>query len=237
MSLITPLRSALAATLLVALSLGCAGDGGTSPDPLPPAPPPPPAPVQASGTLEVSVTTTGEYVDPDGYLAALDGSWRQDLRQNGVAVFRVPTGSHSLFIEGISLACQLEGTNPRSVTVSADTDLRIQLDISCTGLNDRAGGVEVRVNNQGSVPAQGRFGVTLDGAQRCLGYFICAPGYWSTLSLEENSSVTLRSIPAGTGLTARLTAPANCVPLDGWSRTTVVVGGVVKPVSFEVSCQ
>ncbi len=115
----------LAFASLVGL-MGCSDDNGKNgTDP----PPPPPA-----GSLELTIITTGEDLDADGYTASLDCGCFENVEVNEIATMtRVEVGSHMVLLTGIAANCELSGPNPRWVTVTAGETVQMKFSIACTG--------------------------------------------------------------------------------------------------------
>jgi hypothetical protein len=77
-------------------------------------------PPPTTGTLQVTTTTTGSPVDPDGYEVSVDGSPVGTLDANaGGAITGVSPGSYFVGLNGVAANCQVQGPNPRSVSVTA----------------------------------------------------------------------------------------------------------------------
>ena len=89
----------------------------------------PPQPTR--GSVEVSTSTNGPSVDPDGYTASI-GSDTETIPTNGSVTFTgVPEGSASVELEGIAFNCDLDVDNPLSVTVTAGETANAAFSVSC----------------------------------------------------------------------------------------------------------
>jgi hypothetical protein len=86
-----------------------------------------------AGTLRVVVETGGVHPDIDGYGINLNGGSPVSLQANDSTEFVVPSGSHSVEIQGLATNCSLAGSNPRTVTVAGPGLTRVALSISCLG--------------------------------------------------------------------------------------------------------
>jgi hypothetical protein len=94
-----------------------------------PSDPPPPA-----GSLELTIITTGEDLDVDGYTAALDCGCFADVETNDVATMAsVEPGSHLVLLTGIAANCALDGPNPRWISVEADETAAVTFSVVCNG--------------------------------------------------------------------------------------------------------
>ena len=88
---------------------------------------------QSTGTLEISASTTGEELDPDGYTATLQSTAEErTLAPQGTSIFEnVTAGEQMLEISGIAANCNLEGDNPRRVTIIQGETVSISLKVTC----------------------------------------------------------------------------------------------------------
>ena len=92
-----------------------------------------------SAALELSATTVGADLDPDGYAVSVDGRTSQALATAGTVLrIQVEPGSHSVSLTGIAANCTLAGENPRTITVSASDTLAVPFELECVAL---AGGL------------------------------------------------------------------------------------------------
>ena len=105
-----------------------------------------------TGSVEVTVTTTGEDPDPDGYRTTLDGSSGRFVAIDGTVRFPdVAEGDHQVALAGIADNCAVEGANPRTVTVAAGATASTSFSVACTRVarvafrSDRTGDSEVWV--------------------------------------------------------------------------------------------
>jgi hypothetical protein len=88
-----------------------------------------------TGTINVSTTTGGLHLDPDGYTVSLDGGPGQPVGTNGtLTVPNLPVGDHTLQVSGLATNCSLGGDNPLTVTVTEGTPVKVALQVNCLGL-------------------------------------------------------------------------------------------------------
>ena len=121
-----------AVSLLLALALATACGDSTGPSGTP-------ADTQARGSIQVSVTTTGADLDPDGFVLVIDDSTpTRPLDVNGTTVVRdVPAGTHALRVEGMATNCMVTAPNPNSVygvttvTLGAGGSPSVAFSVSC----------------------------------------------------------------------------------------------------------
>lgn len=80
--------------------------------------------------LRVSLTTSGESLDRNGYVLLLDGSPRGTIEMEGTRlVSRLPPGPHSLSLGNLAVNCTSDG--PRDVTVVAEVVVEVELSVTC----------------------------------------------------------------------------------------------------------
>jgi Tol biopolymer transport system component len=94
-------------------------------DPDPPAGP-------TTGTVDVSISTTGTSSDPNGYFVALDGGAGQLIGTNEALLLEhVPVGYHSIVLTGLSSDCSISDTGPRTVNVRAGEAVSTSFEVGC----------------------------------------------------------------------------------------------------------
>jgi Tol biopolymer transport system component len=104
--------------LLSSLLLAACGGDSTAPGP-------------ATGTLEFDVATTGNDIDADGFVVALDGAVFQVLPANGTLSVTTAAGSHTVAISGLSFNCDLTAP-PTTANAIAGSTARIDVRAACT---------------------------------------------------------------------------------------------------------
>ena len=99
----------------------------------------------STGSIQVTAGTTGVDLDPDGYRIRLEGvtvggnPYLELIRipaTGTVTIARVPAGPMRVTLDGLSLNCNVEGTNPRVVSVAATETLALAFDIRCAADTD-----------------------------------------------------------------------------------------------------
>ncbi len=85
-----------------------------------------------TGSLEVTTSTTGEALDPDGYEVSVTGGSAVPAPTNGVITIPgLTAGNHTLMLTGIAANCELQQDNPSTVTVQANTTTSFRLEVTC----------------------------------------------------------------------------------------------------------
>jgi len=97
-----------------------------------PAPGPAIGAVEAIGAAEVTVATSGESVDPDGYSVRVASVPAQPVAINGtITLSALAAGDHAVALNDVAANCAVIGDNPRTVRVSAGATARIDFAIAC----------------------------------------------------------------------------------------------------------
>ncbi len=107
----------------------------------------------SASTLQVTTTTTGDSLDPDGYTVCVDpyngGGWDYSvgsapramtvpvctsLAANGAAtMYDMAPGSHVVELYGVADNCAVAGDNPRTVTVGLTGEVAFAVTCAVTG--------------------------------------------------------------------------------------------------------
>jgi Tol biopolymer transport system component len=90
---------------------------------------------QPSGSIQVTTTTTGSSLDPDGYTVSIDAGASQAIGVNATLTLEgLSIGTHALGLSGIAGNCHLDGDNPRTVEVLPGSTT-VTFDLNCLGAN------------------------------------------------------------------------------------------------------
>lgn len=91
----------------------------------------PDPPADFGGTVEVSVATTGESFDEDGYSLRV-GEESRSIEVQADEVFEdVPPGTPEIALEDVADNCFVQGENPRTVKIQPGTFLTAAIDVEC----------------------------------------------------------------------------------------------------------
>ena len=202
-------RAAVLATLLA----GCSGD--------PPVPPTGPA----TGTLRVTVSTSGDDPDADGYLVLVDQGQSSRVASNGSVTFEgLGVGTHAVDLLEVAENCAVDGGLSVVVTISspgaaAATDRHVR----CSSL----GAVRVTVATTGTDLDRNGYTVVAD--------LVSGPGSLSVGIGTSNATAVLRLATGRYAFSLRGVA-ANCGP-DLGPRELDVVSGIAQTVELSVVCE
>jgi preprotein translocase subunit YajC len=195
--------------LVVGLSLGFAACGGDSLT-IPP----------STGTLQITTTTVGSDLDPDGYTLQVDALQPEAIGTTAtVSVEELTPGAHNVVLTGFAGNCSVAGDNPRSVTIAVGQTTTAAFDVTCGGTT---GALEVTAQTTGPSPDADGYAVSLDGTDR-------GP-------IGANAVVTLSNLPPGSHVVGLTGVAANCqVDGDNLRVVTIVAQGTAT-VTFAVTC-
>ncbi|HEY8197302.1 MAG TPA: galactose oxidase-like domain-containing protein [Gemmatimonadales bacterium] len=87
-----------------------------------------------TGTIQVSVATSGSPPDPNGYVAKLDGGdpGLPIPPSGNVTFISVPAGGHTVALTGVATNCSVTGDASQSITVAAGATSQLSFSVTCT---------------------------------------------------------------------------------------------------------
>jgi hypothetical protein len=172
-----------------------------------------------TGSIEVTTTTSGQSLDPDGYSVALDGGAGQPIETNGaISLTAVMAGDHLVELTGAAPNCAVGGTNPRSVAVGTDVTT-IGFEITC---QPPTGTIKVSTTTGGLHLDPDGYTVSLDGG----------PGQ----PIGTNGTLTVSNLPIGDHTLQVSGLAGNCAPDSDNPLTVTVTEGAPVGVALQVNC-
>lgn len=85
-----------------------------------------------TGSLSVTTSTTGQDLDPDGYVLSVDGGQWTKIGVNETDTLQdLAAGSHEIDLTGVRANCQVTGSVPRTVTVEAGATASTTFEAAC----------------------------------------------------------------------------------------------------------
>ena len=173
-----------------------------------------------TGTLNVTTTTTGANLDPDGYTVTVDGANGTSIADNGSQSFNnLSSGSHSVALSGVAANCTVTGGNSQTVTVPAGGSATLAFQVSCAATT---GTIAVTTATTGANLDPDGYTVAIDGA--------------NGTSIADNGSQSFNNLSSGSHSVALSGVAANCTVSGGNSRTADVPAGGTVSVAFQVTC-
>lgn len=194
-------------SLFGAAALACGGDE--------------PANVPTTGSLEVTVSTTGAEPDPDGYTVQVDAQPVQAI-ETGATVRdgSVSPGSHTVQLAEVAANCSVAGENPRMVSVTAGQTATVAFSVTCSATT---GAIQVTVTTSGSPADADGYVAKLDEKD---------PG----LALPTAGSASFTGVTAGNHTVALDGVASNCRVSQGPSRSVRVAPGASAEIALSVTC-
>jgi len=171
-----------------------------------------------TGEIEVTASTTGSALDPDGYTVTIDGVSSGRIDPNGTLLFEnVAQGEHLVGLSGIESNCAVSGDNPVSVQVKANERATVSFHVSCAA-------TELIVSTHTTGPPADTSGwtVTLDGAE--------------TRSITPNGQVAFSTTPGLHNIELE-GLPDNCTVVGNNPTVVDVAPTGQTHHTFEVECQ
>ncbi len=88
--------------------------------------------VPATGTIATTTVTTGGSIDPDGYVARVDGGAGKEVPPNGtVTRAGLVPGPHTVQLDNVAENCQVQGENPQTAAVSGNATTPVTFQVTC----------------------------------------------------------------------------------------------------------
>ena len=176
-----------------------------------------------SGSLQVTSSTTGLSPDADGYTISLDGTERGTLGPSGdVTLAALAPGDYLAGLSGVAGNCEVQGDNPRTVTVTAGATVAVAFAVICAAPPANAGTLRITTTSTGPAPDADGYAFAVDGG--------------TGQPIGVNAVVTLPNVAAGAH-TVRLSGVAENCSVGGTNpRSVSVSAGATASVAFTVGC-
>lgn len=171
-----------------------------------------------SGTIRVSVNTTGGPTDPDGYGVKVDNESRRTVGTTGSTSIAAPAGNRTVELTGVAPNCQVAEGRSRPVTVEIGAVQQVSFAVACMAVT---GSIQVSVTSSGSPP---------DG-----GYIVDLDDGGASQPIGTNGTTLFSGVSAG-GHTVTVLAALNCTVPEGAERFVTVTAGSTSEVALAVTC-
>ncbi|HET6836488.1 MAG TPA: hypothetical protein VFH24_00525 [Gemmatimonadales bacterium] len=180
------------------------------------------SPPPGTGAVQITATTTGASLDPDGYAVAVDNAGARPLPINGsISVGNLAAGTHTVGLNGLAANCTV-ADNPRTVTVTAGQTTPVAFAITCTATGPTTGQIRITANTTGSSRDPDGYSVSVDGG--------------AAQSLDINGARTFSGLSVGSHSVTLSGVATNCTAADGLQRTVAITAGQTAVVAFSISC-
>lgn len=177
--------------------------------------------ISSDGRIEVSVTTSGTDVDPDGFSVTVDGAMAQFVAPGAtVTLSGLSQGTHSVQLAGLADNCLVDGANPQPVVVGADGTARVAFDVRCARAT--TGGFTILVATTGEFPDPDGYQLAVAGA--------------GIRTIGVSASETFTGLTPGAHLVTLKDVEAGCAVVGGNPQPFTVVAGKTVQVRLTVGC-
>jgi len=169
---------------------------------------------------QITTTTTGLDIDPDGFRIVVDGTDRGTAGSNTSVLTRMDPGDRTISLTAIASNCALDGPSTRSVTILDRQVASIEFEIVCTA---RTGVIAVMVE-AGGVDTETASTATVDGAMASF--------------VQPGIPAYLEPVPPGDHVVA-LIPPSNCSVEHNEQLAAVTAGELIRDtveITFSVNC-
>lgn len=176
-----------------------------------------------TGTLQLTASTSGPSPDPDGYVVSLNGSDNSPIgASSGATLGPLTAGIHTVGLNGVAANCQVQGDNPRPLTIVPGESTTAAFIVVCTAAPASAGSIHIKTATSGVDPDPDGYAVALDGG--------------ATQPIGATATATLINVAAGAH-TVRLSGLAgNCRVAASNPRQVAVSAGLLAEVQFAITC-
>jgi hypothetical protein len=173
-----------------------------------------------AGDLEVSTSTTGQDLDPDGYAVTVDGGPSQVIGVNGTVTFiGLAEGDHAVELTGLAGNCTVGGANPQTVTVPFGGTATTAFAVTCVA---RVGNLDVAASTTGEDVDPDGYTVTVDGGP--------------SQAVGTNETVTFTGLAEGDHSVELIGLASNCTVSGANPQTVTVPFGGTATATFTVTC-
>ena len=176
-----------------------------------------------TGSLQITSATSGALPDADGYTMTVDGADRGTLVASGAVTLNgLPPGDHSIGLSGVAGNCQVQGDNPRSITIVAGASVTAAFEVVCTAPPSVTGTLNIITATSGPDQDQDGYSFAIDAG--------------ATQSIGLNATTTVTNVAAGAH-TVRLSGTAgNCTVGGTNPRAVTVAAGATGEAIFAITC-
>jgi hypothetical protein len=187
-----------------------------------------------TGEVTFTSTTTGEDIDPDGYLISYDQGLVFELDRNSSRrLIHVPPGDHTLEIFDVEPNCALTGSATRPVSIAAGQVLPISVDVVCTAVGAGEEGFAV------TDPANDTLPNTQTGIDPALDLLAVTGRYvpgWLLLTLHFSAPVVASALAQPNSLYGFVDFDVDESQATGVAPGVNILGGsATQGVDYEVS--
>jgi hypothetical protein len=176
-----------------------------------------------TGSIQVTLASTGQPADPDGYELLLDGADAQAVAVSAtVTLPGIAPGPHTLGLGGVAQNCQVEGDDPQGLTVVAGQTATAAITVTCAAAPPATGTLHVTTTTSGASQDADGYGVRVDDS--------------TPQPIGLNATLSIANLPAGSHSVRLTGVAANCNAGGNNPRNVAVPDGGEVAAAFTVTC-
>ncbi len=176
-----------------------------------------------TGSLQITSATSGALPDADGYTMTVDGADRGTLVASGAVTLNgLLPEAHSVGLSGVAGNCQVQGDNPRSITIVAGASVTAAFEVVCTAPPSVTGTLKITTATGGPDQDPDGYSFAIDAG--------------ATQSIGLNATTTVTHVAAGAHTVRLSGAAGNCTVGGTNPRAVAVAAGATAEVSFAITC-
>lgn len=176
-----------------------------------------------TASLRVTVATNGASQDPDGYIVTIDGTDRGPVAVNSdVTHDRLVPGAHQVGLSAIAGNCQVDGENPRSISVAPGETPTVGFVVVCVDPPSSSGTLQIATATSGPSPDPDGYAFRVDGG--------------GAQPIAANGVTMVPSLAVGARLVELLIVTPDCAVQGTNPRAVTIEAGTTTQVSFAISC-
>jgi hypothetical protein len=170
--------------------------------------------------LEVTTSTSGTDLDPDGYSVSIDGDPGRAIGiTDTLDISDLTEGDHQVSLGGVVENCTVQGDNPRTVHIVSGSTTQAEFLVVC---GPPGGAVTVTTATTGDQPDPDGYGVSVDDG--------------AAVPAALNETVTIAQLAPGSHQVALTGIADNCRLQEDNPQTVTVVVGETTAVAFTLRC-
>ena len=181
--------------------------------------------VPKTGSIKVSVATSGADQDPDGYTVIVNGVSKGTLPPNGTLIISgLREGTVGVQLDGVSLNCIVDAPQSRTAAIAFGTTVEIPFNVSCV----QGGNLQVTTATTGVEPDPN-------------GYFVQGNLEGTTLytgvNVGANATAAFPKLMPGNYRLTIFDMVPNCDAVAPSPRVVTVIAGSTTNVTLDVTCE
>jgi hypothetical protein len=177
-----------------------------------------------TGTIQVTVSTSGDQPDNDGYTVRLDGSNPEAIdagESESVSYTDVPAGDHEVTISNIAGNCTVAEGTSQPAPVTAGETKQISFNVSCSPQQAQTGSLQIRTSTDGEDQDSDGYDLALDdGPAQHIG---------------SSDAMTIENVAPGNHTVVLSGIAGNC-SVDANPKSVDIIAGATNDLTFAVSC-